>query len=152
MDSIPGVRPATVTGLNLARAKRDAKQRAFLGADIKAGAVVPEGLTEAQTAQLVGASLPYLRAAEKVAAVPELRARVERGEISLIAAAKSLRPQQCKPAQLDLFEMFAGASVAERAECMRAFVDEAFEVFDNLMAPDVSPAMPDSFVPSHHSL
>lgn len=82
----------TITGRNLAHAKRDATQRAFLGADIKLGIVALNGLTDKQIAQIVGSSLPYQRAAVKVAARPELRAQVERHEVSLTDAAKSLRP------------------------------------------------------------
>ena len=135
-----------VSGRNIAHATRDAMQCAFLGADIKLGNVAPEDLTDVQIAQLVGASLPYLRSAVKVATRPELRARVERHELSLTDAAKSLRPQQKQPQPApDLFSQFAAATRAVRAECMAAFVDETIALLDDTTAP-VGSAMSDSFV------
>ena len=97
MHSTFPTRPTIVTGRGLAHGKRTAVQSAFLGADIGAGRVPFMGWTDGQIAQHVGASLPYLRAAKQVAANPQLRARVEAGEIALIDAARSMHPVRKPP-------------------------------------------------------
>ena len=131
--------PAIVTGLGLAHGKRTAVQSAFLSADIGAGRIPFTGWTDRQIAQLVGASLPYLRAAKLVAANPQLRARVEAGEIALMAAAKSMRPAP-KPVVSEIteaafIEMFGVVGKTTRGVCFRAFADEALAAVEAAATP-----------------
>ena len=69
--------------------------------------------------------MPYLRAAKLVAADPQLRARVEAGEIALVDAAKSMHPAR-KPVVSEIteaafVEMFGVVGKETRSACFRAF-------------------------------
>jgi hypothetical protein len=80
-----------------------------------------------------------LRAAKLVAADPQLRARVEVGEIALMAAAKSMRPAR-KPVVLEIttanfVELFGVAGKATRGACFRAFADEALAAVEEVTTP-----------------
>lgn len=134
--------PRIVIGRSLAHGKRDPAERALLGADLFRGRCVLGRLTVRQLAALTGASVPYVTAAIRVAADPGRRRQVERGELALLDAAATLRPARkpaAKPAAPSLIELFAAATPATRAACIRAFPDEAFDVLDTATAPTPVP-------------
>jgi hypothetical protein len=72
-----------VTGRNLAHAHRTATARAFLAADIKRGVVIIEGPTDTQLAAICRVSVPYVRAACRVADNPDRRADALQGRTRL---------------------------------------------------------------------
>jgi hypothetical protein len=153
MTTTFGIPPATVSGRNIAHGKRNAMERAFLVADVRASRVAVVDLTVSQLATIAQVSQTMAHAAELVAAVPKLRAHVEPGYISLTAAAQSLRPQPKQPQPApDLFEMFMGASVEARAQCMTAVIDEALALLDDTTSPDFGPAMSDNGLFIQHHL
>src|SRR5262245_5252918 len=102
-----------VTGRYLAHNRLSAPRRAFLGVDIKKGAAQPVNLTDKQIADLVGVSLPYLAAAQRVAnSRPDLRGSCACGLQPLLTAVP-------RPGRVErLATMWAKASADER----RAFI------------------------------
>jgi hypothetical protein len=83
--SPPSSRP--IRGRYLAHNRLSKTRRAFLGVDIKSGKVQPFKLTDKQIAALVGVSVPYLAAAQRVAhSRPDLRSACETGLQPLLKA------------------------------------------------------------------
>ena len=143
----------TVTGRN-APAKPTPTQAALRSASLQAGTAhlsdwMPE-LTNKEAAAVFGASLTYHCRAKRILPWPVLWARVERGELSLAVAAESLRSHS-KPPQpaLTLLEQFAKAGALKRAECMRAFIAEAFELIDSTTAPGNGVSKPNGMFAQH---
>ena len=84
--------------------------------------------------------LPYVWAAQQVAADPWLRRLVVDGSMSLMDAAQTLHPTKKKPVPTEItaaefVEMFHVVGSATRAQCMRAFKNEALDIVDNETAP-----------------
>jgi hypothetical protein len=77
----------SVPGRYYAHNRKSAVQRAFQGVDILSGRVQPVRFTKKQVADIVGVSLPYLAAAERVAnSRPDLRSACESGLQPLLGA------------------------------------------------------------------
>ena len=138
------VPPKAISGRNVAHGHRTPVERAFLVADLLAGRVQLQKMTAQQLASLAHASLPYVRAAQQVAADPWLRSSVLNGDMSLLDAAATLRPTKKKPVQTEITEaefteMFAAVGPETRAACMRAFKDEALDIVDVETMPAPAP-------------
>src|SRR5262249_22286244 len=100
-------------GRFLAHNKWTKPRRAFLGVDILAGKAQPVDLTRKHVARLVGVSVSYLEAAQRVAfSRPDLRSACESGLQPLLGAVA--RPGRAER----LATMWAKASADER----RAFI------------------------------
>jgi hypothetical protein len=88
----PNARPPkpavlSVPGRYYAHNQKSKVQRAFQGVDILSGRVQPVRFTKKQVADIVGVSLPYLAAAERVAhSRPDLRSACETGLQPLLKA------------------------------------------------------------------
>ena|SRR5215472_18955654 len=113
----PGTDPTRpvrlLSGRFLAHNKWTKPRRAFLGVDILAGKAQPVDFTRKYVARLVGVSVPYLVAAQRVAfSRPDLRSACENGLASLLKTAP--RPGRAER----LATMWAKASDDER----RAFI------------------------------
>ena len=137
MYSIPPTRPATVTGRGLAHAERTKTAKAFLVVDAPSGNVTLKPTIE-QLCNQVGVSRTYANAAKRVATNPQLRARVEAGQISLMDAAKSMRPARPAVSELteaDFIEMFGVVGKATRALCFCAFAEEALAAVEEVTTP-----------------
>lgn len=76
--------PHTVTGRNLAHARRNANQKGAIAAQMVKGEVVLTKPTMIQAAHDAGANMPYVQLALKLS--PESRARVAAGEITIAQA------------------------------------------------------------------
>jgi hypothetical protein len=132
-------RPAIVTGRALAHAERTAVAKAFLVIDAANGSVTLKPTIE-QLCNQVGVSRTYANAAKRVATNPQLRARVEAGQISLMDAAKAMGPVRNKPTvseltQADFVEMFGAVGKATRGVCFRAFAGEALTAIEEVTTP-----------------
>src|SRR6266571_2882944 len=92
MGTSPGASPPkpavlSVPGRYYAHNRRSKVQRAFQGVDILSGRVQPVRFTKKQVADIVGVSLPYLAAAERVDhSRPDLRSSCECGLQPLLTA------------------------------------------------------------------
>jgi hypothetical protein len=79
--------PRPLAGRYLAHNHLSKTRRAFLGADVLIGRAQPTKLTKKQVAGLVGVSVPYLVAAQRVAhSRPDLRSSCESGLVPLLTA------------------------------------------------------------------
>ena len=98
-------------------------------------------LTAQQLASIARVSIPYVWAAQQVAADPWLRGLVMNGSMSLMAAAQTLhQTKKKKPAQSEItaaefVEMFHVVGSATLSQCMRVFKNEALDIVDNETAP-----------------
>jgi len=113
-----------VTGRYLAHNRLSAPRRAFLGVDIKKGTAQPVELTDKQIAELVGVSLPYLAAAQRVDFTrPDLRGSCASGLVPLLNAVP--RPGRAER----LATAWAKASADERRAFVRMVgVDSMFDL------------------------
>jgi hypothetical protein len=124
-----------VTGRNIAHGHRTATERALLAADISAERALLVKPTDAQLADVLHVSRPYISAAKIVAGDPEARRQVEVSHIPLLTVAKAARPQRKQPEPLDVVKLFDEAPVAVRAACIRKHIDEALALLDEETMP-----------------
>lgn len=143
---IPRKPPPVVTGHFLAHARLSPDKRAFLAADARMGRRAFTAPTRQQSALLFGSSPPLVRAAERVSEHPELRARVEAGELSLLDAAGMLRPtRKSRPA--GLLGQWPLAPHAERVALIHAHQAEVWDLLDQMTAADDGMPVPDDTSP-----
>jgi len=122
-DAIPAAgRP--VTGRFLAHNRLSKSRRAFLGVEIKKGKAQPVEFTDRQIAELVGVSVPYLAAAERVAfSRPDLVSSCKSGLVPLLKAI----PRTGRAERLAT--MWAKASADERRAFIKMVgVDSMFDI------------------------
>ena len=138
------VPPLTVTGRNIAHGHRTPIERAFLVADLLAGRVQLQKMTAQQLAAIVRASIPDVQAAQLVSTDPWLRKLVVDGSVSMMDAVetfqtlhpiKKKKPVQTEITAAEFVELFHVVGSSTRAECMRAFKDEALDIVDTVTAP-----------------
>lgn len=116
----------TITGRNLARAKRSIPELALVGADLHLNRLALIRPTVKQSAHLVGVCVPYVAAGIAIADDQAARAGVLAGDCAIMDAAKAVAPES-------LAEHFARATPTEWLECAR-MVGPAV-IWDRMIAP-----------------
>jgi hypothetical protein len=112
----PPLPSTTVTGLNLAHAKRTAVERALLAADLHTGLIHLVNPTVLQSAALAGVSQPYVAMALRAA--PDQRRMIEQGRLCL----SEVRPRRSASAPIAWWQ---NADETERINFVRAVGAEA---------------------------
>lgn len=117
------VKPAWITGRNIAHARLTAVERAMLAADLHLGRYALIRPTIGQAADLLRVCPPYVAAAKAIAYDTRARSGVLSGNVPLMVASRSE----------SLTERYARSSAEERAELTHtAGVDH---LWDELIAP-----------------